>query len=172
MRLLDLPDLRALWLASTISSVGTMFGALSLTALIYLDASPAELGVLAAASSTPVFLIALAAGVWVDRLPRVPVMVVCDLGRVVALMTVPATAFAGNLHMDQLYAVAFVVGCLNVVFDVAFRSALPLFVPRDRLVDANSTIGMSESVAGTVKTGAEDCEGLKNLTGESLLRTR
>jgi predicted MFS family arabinose efflux permease len=148
MRLLHNPTFRNLWAANTISSFGTMFGALMLTALIYLHASPAQMGILAAVTSVPVLLFALAAGVWVDRLQRVPVMVAADLGRFAVLMTVPLAAFAGKLHMEQLYLVAFVSGCLRVVFDLAFRSVLPELVPREHLVEANATLSMSESIAG------------------------
>src|SRR5947207_3145590 len=85
-------DFLALWAATTVSQFGTMLGALSLTALLYLKASPAQMGLLAAATSLPVVLVALVAGVWVDRLPRKPVMVFADLGRFLLLMTVPAFA--------------------------------------------------------------------------------
>lgn len=147
MRLLQNATFRNLWAASTISNFGTMFGALTLTALIYLDASPAQMGILAAMASVPVLLLALAAGVWVDRLPRVPVMVAADLGRFAVLMTVPVAAFAGRLEMEQLYVVAFVSGCLGVIYHLAFRSVLPEIVPRERLVEANANLSMSESVA-------------------------
>ena len=63
MRLLHDATFRNLWAANTISNFGTMFGALTLTALIYLDASPAQMGILAAMTSVPVLLFALAAGV-------------------------------------------------------------------------------------------------------------
>ena len=149
MNLLHYRTFRNLWAANTISKFGAMFGALSLTALIYLDASPAEMGLLTAAASSPVLIFALAAGVWVDRLPRVPVMVIADLGRFAILMTVPIAALAGSLHIEQLYAVSFVAGTLSVLFDLAFRSALPVLVPRDRLIDANSALRMSESVAAS-----------------------
>lgn len=145
---------RYLWAANTASTFGTMFGALSLTALIYLDASPTEMGFLTATASLPVLLFALAAGVWIDRLPRAPIMVFADVGRFAVLMTVPLAALLGDLHMQQLYAVSFVTGCLNVLFDVAFRSALPALVPGERLVDANSALAMSESVSSTVSPAA------------------
>lgn len=154
MRLAGNRTFRYLWAANTASTFGTMFGALSLTALIYLDASPAQMGFLTAATSLPVLLLALAAGVWVDRLPRVPIMVFADLGRFVVLITVPLAALFGNLTMQQLYAVAFVTGCLNVLFDVAVRSALPALVPGERLVEANSALAMSSSVSSTVSPAA------------------
>ncbi len=149
MNLLHNQTFLKLWAANTISNFGTMFGALSLTALIYLDATPAQMGILAAATSVPVLLFALAAGVWVDRLPRIPVMVIADLGRFAVLMTVPIAALAGSLRIEQLYVVSFITGCLTVMFSVAFRSVLPVLVSRDRLIDANSSLGMSESVTAT-----------------------
>jgi hypothetical protein len=154
MRLLRNPTFRNLWAASTISQFGTMFGALSLTAILYLDASPTEIGWLTAAASTPVLLFSVAAGVWVDRVPRVPLMVSADLGRFAALLTVPAAALAGALRVEQLYAVAFAVGALNVTFDLAFRSALPSIVNRDEIIDANRALGMSESVAASAAPAA------------------
>ncbi|MEX2159017.1 MAG: MFS transporter [Dehalococcoidia bacterium] len=147
MRLIQNSTFRNLWAASTISNFGTMFGALTLTALIYLDASPAQMGILAAMASVPVLLLALAAGVWVDRLPRVPVLVAADLGRFAVLLTIPVAAFAGRLQMEQLYAVAFVSGCLGVIYHVAFRAVLPEIVPRAGLVEANANLTMSESFA-------------------------
>ncbi|MEX0750654.1 MAG: MFS transporter, partial [Dehalococcoidia bacterium] len=140
---------RNLWAASTVSHFGTTFGALSLTALVYLDASPRQMGVLAASSSVPVLLVAILAGVWVDRLPRIPVMIFADAGRFAALISVPVVAVSGELRVEQLYAVAFVTGCLGVAFSVAFSSTVPDVVPKERLVDANSALGMSDSVAAS-----------------------
>src|SRR5262245_9017050 len=131
-----------------------MLGALELTALLFLDASPAEMGLLSAAGSLPVLLFSLFAGVWVDRLPHKAVMVAADLGRFALLLSVPATALADALTMAQLYAVAFGAGCLTVMFDLAYRSVLPSLVPLSNLVDANSRLQMSESVAESISPAA------------------
>lgn len=149
MGLLRDRNFRNLWAANAISNFGTMFGALSLTAILYLHASPAELGWLTAAASAPVLLFAVAAGVWIDRLPRVPMMIVADVGRFVALISVPAAAVAGMLTVEQLYAVVFIAGSLHVIFELAFRSALPAFVARDDLIEANSALGISDAVSAS-----------------------
>ncbi len=141
------PDFLKLWAGQTVSSFGSMFGALSLTALVYLHASPIQLGLLAMAQGLPAPLFALSAGVWVDRLPLRPILIVADAGRAVALLTVPAAAVFGTLHIEQLYAVAFVFGLLDVVFDIAYRSYLPALVPPGELLDANAKLSASESVA-------------------------
>jgi len=140
-------DFAKLWAGQTVSAFGSMFGALSLTALVYLHASPVQLGLLAMAQGLPVPIFALSAGVWVDRLPLRPILIAADVGRAAALLTVPAVALFGTLHIEQLYAVAFVFGMLEVVFDIAYRSYLPALVPHDELLDANAKLSASESVA-------------------------
>lgn len=140
----------ALWAATTISQFGTALGALTLTALITLRASPAQLGILAAASSAPVLLFALPAGVWVDRLPRRRVMVVADAGRFLLLLTVPVAALAGRLRIEQLYCVGVVAGALDLLFSLAYRAVLPALVPQAELVEANSKLQISDSIAQTV----------------------
>jgi MFS family permease len=145
----DNPDFLKLWTAQTISYFGSMFGALGLTALVFLDATPAEMGVLAMAQGLPVLMFALVAGVYIDRLPRRPVLIVADVGRFAVLLTVPVAAVLDILDMAQLYAVAFVVGVLELAFSLAYRSYLPALVSRDQLLTANARLAASESVAET-----------------------
>jgi MFS family permease len=95
-------DFTKLWCATSISHLGSMFGALLFTALIFLEATPAQMGLLAALSGLPVLLFATVAGVWTDRLSRRRLMVAADFGRAALLMTVPAAAIAGWLRMEQL----------------------------------------------------------------------
>jgi MFS family permease len=140
-------DFLKLWAGQTISSFGTMFGALALTALVYLDATPAEMGLLAAAQGLPVLLLALFAGVWVDRLRRRPIMIAADLGRAALLVTVPAAALFDALRIEQLYVVAFAVGLLDLGFDIAYRSYLPSLVGREEILASNARLQASEAVA-------------------------
>lgn len=147
-------NFESLWAAATISSFGTMLGALTLTALIYLDASAMELGLLAAAASAPVFLVSVVAGVWIDRLALRGVLVFADVGRFVVLLVVPMAALFGELTIGLLYIVTFATGCLTVIFNLAYRSALPQIVPQDALIDANSKLQAGESVASSVGPAA------------------
>lgn len=139
-----------LWSATSISHFGTMFGALGLTALLFLDATPAQMGLLAAVSGLPVLLFSLAAGVWVDRLPRRRLMLLSDFGRAALLFSVPLAAVFDVLTMEQLYVVAFGVGFLGLFFDLSYRAILPTIVERHELIDANSKLQMSESVGESV----------------------
>ena len=81
--LLAEPDFRRLWLAQSISQVGTQVTQLALpfVAILVLKASPFEVAVLGAIEFLPFLLFTLPAGVWVDRLARRRILVVADVGR-------------------------------------------------------------------------------------------
>lgn len=142
-------DFRRLWAGKTISELGSGIGgtALPLTAVLVLSATPAQMGALAALGAAPVLLVGLPAGVWVDRLRRRPILIAADLGRALLLATVPLAAALGALHMVHLYVVAALTGALTVLFQVADQSFLPTVVAREALVDANSKLGISGSLA-------------------------
>src|SRR6266545_3158212 len=137
------PDFVKLWAGQTVSAFGTMLGALSLTAVIYLNAAPLQLGILAMAQGLPVLLFAVSAGVWVDRLPLRPVLIVADLLRAVVLLSVPIAALFGMLRIEQLYVVAFTFGLLEMAFDIAYRSYLPLLVGPEQVIEGNSRLSAS-----------------------------
>jgi len=138
-----------LWAGQTVSLFGSRITllALPLTAVMVLHASAAQMGLLAAAGSAAWLVVGLPAGVWVDRLRRRPLMVAADLGRALLLFSVPLAAWRGGLHLEQLYLVQFLVGVLTVVFDVAYQSWLPSLIPSEHLVEGNSKLEMSDSVA-------------------------
>ena len=148
-------DFRKLWTGQTISLLGSMIGrpAISFTAILVLHARPAQLAMLLAADLVPGIVVGLFAGAWVDRLHRRPMMIAADVGRGVLLATVPLAAMAGALHIQQLYAVAFAVSLLSVIFDVAYQAYLPALVDGEQLLEANSKLAASGAVAETAGFG-------------------
>jgi MFS family permease len=142
-------DFLRLWSAETISQLGSQVTglALPLVAIITLDVSPFEVALLAVIEFAPFILVSLPAGVWVDRLPRRPILIVADLGRAALLATIPIAYALDALTIWQLYAVGFVFGVLTVFFDVAYQSYLPSLVDRERLIEGNSKLEMSRSGA-------------------------
>jgi MFS family permease len=143
------PNFLKLWVGETVSLLGSQvtFLAVPLTAAMTLNATPLQMGTLGTMQYLPWLLVGLLAGVWVDRLRRRKVMVVADLGRTVLLGLIPLAALTGILRMEHLYIVGFLVGIMNVFFDVAYAAYLPTLVPRDRLVEANSKLQVSASIA-------------------------
>lgn len=147
------PDFMRLWAGQTISEFGTWLGALSLLAILNLDATPAQMGTLETLKAAPAIVIGLFAGVWVDRLRRRPLLIAADLGRALMLGSVVVLAFLGGLHMTWLYVVAFLVGGLAVLFDVAYHAYVPALVKRQNLVEANGKLATSASLAEIASPG-------------------
>jgi len=143
------PDFLKLWVGETISLLGSQVTllAIPLTAAMTLKATPLQMGTLGTVQYIPWLLVGLFAGVWVDRMRRRPVMVITDLGRAALLGLIPLAAVAGILRMEHLYFVGFLVGILNVFFEVAYTAYLPVLVQRERLVEGNSKLQASASVA-------------------------
>jgi MFS family permease len=144
-----------LWLAESVSALGSQVTrlALPLVAALVLGASPGQMGLLVAAEFAPSAALGLFAGVWIDRLRRRPIMIAADLASALLLATIPLAALLGVLRIEQLYAVALLAGTCRLFGDVARSSFLPGLVPRERLVDANGKIAMSESVASVAGPG-------------------
>src|SRR5712692_4415609 len=140
------------WTASAISDVGAQITALviPLIGALTLAASPWEMGVLTAAGSAPALLVGLFAGVWVDRLRRRPVLIATDVGRAALLLLIPLASVLDVLRIELLCAVAFVVGALGLLFDVAHLACLPSLIGRDRLVDGNSKLEVTAAGAQVV----------------------
>lgn len=144
-------DFLLLWLGQSVSRVGDQFTGLAipLIALGLLHAGPVEMGLLGAAGTFPFLLFGLLVGVWVDRRQRRSVLILADLGRGTIILSIAVLAFAGFLQLMDLYLLSFVIGILTVFFDVAYQAYLPALVERNQLVDANSKLETSNSLAGT-----------------------
>jgi len=141
-----------LWFGQSISETGSQISVLALptVAILVLGASPFQVGLLAAFENLAFPVLGLVAGVYVDRLRRRPIMIVCDLVRLAALASVPIAFFLHSLSMPQLYAVALVTGVGTVFFDVSYQSYLPALISRADLVEGNSKLQVTGSIAQMV----------------------
>ena len=142
-------DFRYLWSAETISQFGSQLSlvAIPLIAALLLEASAMQMGILAAANGAPRLLLGFVAGIWVDRLPRRPIMIWTDIGRAVSAAIIPIMALADLLNFEILLTVALVIGCQSVFFDAAWSATVPQIVPRGQLSEANGTLMSSYSLA-------------------------
>ena len=142
-------DFLKLWSAETVSQFGTQVSqlALPLAAVLVLDASAFQVAALGTVEFLPFILFTLPAGVWVDRLPRRPILIAGDLGRAALLATIPVAYLMDVLTLGQLYVVGFLAGVCTVFFDVAYQSYLPALVERDYIIEGNSKLEISRSSA-------------------------
>ena len=137
------------WTAASISIFGSLITriALPLVAILTLGAGPIEVALLRSMDLGAALLVGLVAGAWVDRLRRRPVLIWADVGRAVLLLSIPVSFAFGTLALWQLIAVAGLAAVLTTFFDAADNAYLPTIVERQRLVEANSALAASGSVA-------------------------
>ena len=142
-------DFMKLWAGQTVSELGSVVTrtAVPLVALLVLGAGPLEMALLVVSASLAVLLVGFFAGAWVDRLRRRPLLIWADAIRAVVLFSIPAAYQMGVLRIEQLYVVVFVEGCLGALFDAAYPAYVPSLIGVDRVVEGNSKLATSSSLA-------------------------
>ena len=143
------PAFLRFWAADTVSVFGSLITriALPFTAILMLNASAFEVSLLVLADLVPSCVVGLPVGVWVDRVRRLPLMIVSDVMRAAVLVSIPIAAAFDALTLAQLYAVSFVASALTVLFNVAQVSILPALVSREDLLEANSKTSATQSIS-------------------------
>lgn len=142
-------DFRLLWVGETTSALGTNITrvALPLVAVVTLHATAFEVSLLTALVWLPWLVIGLPAGAWIDRLPRRPVMLICDAASLALLLSVPITAWLGGLTLVHLLVVALLLGTTAVFFQTAYQVYLPGIVEERHLTEANAKLLGSAAAA-------------------------
>jgi MFS-type transporter involved in bile tolerance (Atg22 family) len=148
-------DFVKLWVGETISLIGTQVTqfTIPLVALLTLNATVLEVGVLNALRFLPVLGVSLIAGVWLDQRKRRPILIGCALGNALLIGLVPITSELGVLSIGLLCAVVTLAGTLSVIFDVGALSYVPFLVERQNLAESNSKLQASSAVAGIAGPG-------------------
>jgi MFS family permease len=143
------PDFVKLWAGQTVSQLGSVVTrtAVPLVALLVLNAGPLEMALLVVAASLATLLVGLVAGAWVDRLRRRPLLIWADALRAVLLLSIPVAYAANVLGFEQLYLVMFAESCLGAVFSAAYPAYVPSLIGVDRVVEGNSKLATSDSIA-------------------------
>jgi MFS family permease len=143
------PDFLKLWTGETVSQFGSQVTLLAIptVAILLLHAGPFQVGLLSALEFLAFPTLGLVAGVYADRLRRRPIMIVCDLGRMLAIGSIPVAFLLNALTIEQLYIVALITGIFTVFFDVSYQSYLPVLVDRPNLLEGNTKLEISRSTA-------------------------
>lgn len=142
-------DFLNVWTAETISVFGSQFYliAMPLVAVLSLDASESDMGLLFAVEMSPFLLFGLFAGVLADRMERKRMMIICDFGRAFTLAIIPVMWYFDLLTWPIMFSTAFMAGAFTAFFDIAYQAYLPVLVRRDQLLDANSKLETSRSLS-------------------------
>ena len=142
------PNYIKLWTASAISNLGdgVRWVALPLLA-VTLTRDPAKVAAIDLAASLPWFLFALIAGALVDRLDRRKVMVIANVFRAVVMGVLAALVVTENFSLAVIYALAFLLGTAETMFDNAAQAIIPRVVDHSLLERANGRLVAAELTA-------------------------
>ena len=142
-------DFLKLWVGQTVSEAGSQVTGLALPtlAILVLHATPLQVGLLAALEFLPFPTLGLVAGVYADRIRRRPIMIASDLARMALIASIPVAFLLGFRSIEQLYVVGLLVGVFNVFFGISYQSYLPALVNRSDLIEGNTKLEVSRSVA-------------------------
>lgn len=125
-----------LWIAQLVSATGDWLGlvaTISLAARISEGSEGSAIALVLASRVAPGLFLATAVGVIVDRFNRKRVMICCDLGRAVVLVTMPFVETLVGLLIASV-----LLELLTMMWGPAKEATVPNLVPRERLTAANS----------------------------------
>lgn len=141
-------DYMLLWSGQLASTLGTTSSNVVVPLLILaLTGSPEAAGIASALRTLPYLVFSLPVGALIDRWDRKAVMIRTDVGRAVAVATIPVAMYFDVLTLWQIYAVALVEGSLFVFFNIAEVAALSRVVPVTQLPEAAAQNEASFSLA-------------------------
>lgn len=151
-------DYLLLWSGQALSDIGGAVSELAIPLLVLaVTHSPALAGFVAALRALPSLLFSLFAGVLIDRWNRKWVMLICDTGRALSLLSIPLAYTWGFLTIWQLFLTAFLEGTLMIVFRLAKTAAVSQVVARTQLTTA---VAQEEFVEGTTALFGPSLSGL------------
>jgi predicted MFS family arabinose efflux permease len=140
-----------LWSGQVVSTLGSTAAAIIYPLLILaLTGSPSSAGFAAAIHAIPYVLFSLPVGALIDRWDRKRVMIWCDIGRGLAVASIPFAMALDVLTLWQIYVVAFVEGSLFVFFNLAEVATLPRVVAQSQLPQATAQNEAAFGVASIV----------------------
>jgi MFS family permease len=142
-------DFNKLWFGETVSMFGAQISmlAIPLLAVMLLEATPMEMGILTACGSFPFFLFSLFIGAIVDNHKRKPLLIIANIGSFTFLTMIVSLYWFSLLTMNTLYILQFLLASMAVLFELTYLSYVPSLVDKDKLSTSNSKLEGSRAVA-------------------------
>jgi hypothetical protein len=159
-------DYMLLWSGQTVSSIGSGVSTIAFPFLVLgLTHSPVLAGIAGALRALPYLAFSLPAGALIDRWNRNWVMILCDIGRALALGSIVVAGLLGRVTIGQIFLVTFIEGSLFVFFNLAEVACLPRVVPQEQLGVAT---GQNQATDGLSSLISQPLGGLLYGMGSTL----
>lgn len=148
------PPFRRLWLAATISAVGSAFVPVALSfAVLGLHGNATSLGLVLLTGTLAGLVSYLAGGVWADRVPRRNLMLAADVVRLAVESAVAVLLLTGHARIWELACAYAVTQVASSFFDPASVGLIPQVVSVPQLQKANSLLSVSQHAAAVAGPG-------------------
>lgn len=134
-----------------VSTIGDSLYSIALAFFVLkLTGSTALVGMIMGIVTIPRIILGPFAGTIVDRYNRKMLIVWADFIRGISIVAVSFLAYNDMLKVWMLMAVAVIDGVCATFFNPAMETVMPMVVPEDKLVKANSIFGMGQSAADII----------------------
>jgi DHA3 family macrolide efflux protein-like MFS transporter len=146
-QLLRTRDFGLLFSGQLISQIGDGLNRVALLWFVYeLTGSALKMVAIGLLQTIPPLVLGPLIGVYLDRLPKKPVMIWIDLLRTLLVLLIPVLYALNALSLERLYLLVFVTAIVSTVFGPALASAVPHIVNRSQLTSANALIQSTTNI--------------------------
>jgi len=145
------PVFRSVWLASTLSNLGSLVQSVGASwMMITLAGSAGMVALVQTSVALPVMLLSLVAGALADNRDRRIVMLASLLFMLTVSLTLSACAWSGWITPWLLLAFTFLIGCGSAFYAPAWQASVGEMVPRTELPGAVALNSMGFNIARSV----------------------
>jgi MFS family permease len=162
-------DFGLIWWGQLISQVGDGVSKLALLWFVYsVTGSPIKTTVIGMLQTIPPIIFGPLIGVYLDRLPKKPVLVISDLLRAVLIGLIPCLVSPNDFTVERLYVLVFLHALATAVFGPALTASIPHLVKPTKFIAANAWLQTTTSL-GVILGPALSGMGIAALNSQSVL---
>ena len=146
-RLLLSRDFSLVWWGQLISQIGDGVTKLALLWFVYsITGSPLKTTVIGMLQTIPPIVFGPLIGVYLDRLPKKPVLIGTDVLRAVLIGLIPCWVSTDAFTVERLYILVFFHALATAVFGPALTASVPHLVKRSQFTAANAWLQSTTSL--------------------------
>lgn len=162
-------DFGLIWWGQLISQVGDGVTKLALLWFVYsVTGSPIKTTVIGLLQTIPPIVFGPLIGVYLDRLPKKPVLIVTDVLRALLIGLIPCWIAPSAFTVERLYILVFLHALATSVFGPALTASIPYLVKPSKFTAANAWLQITTSL-GVIMGPALSGIGIAALNSQSVL---
>jgi DHA3 family macrolide efflux protein-like MFS transporter len=162
-------DFGLIWWGQMISQIGDGVSKLALLWFVYsITGSAMQTTVIGLLQTVPPILFGPLIGVYLDWLPKKPIMIVTDVLRAVLIGLIPCSVSVEAFTVELIYVLVFLHAMASAVFGPALTASIPFLVARPQFTAANALLQSTTSL-GIVVGPALSGIGIAALSSQEVL---